>query len=255
MTEALNEEAIERHKQERIEQAATLYAVQKVYGDEAKAKAMAAYGRLIDAHLIVTGVLASGLLRINGAIVEGDKIAFERDALFAAFVIGLEPCETAIAEARYLQAHAMLRQELEILAQLKAVRANRRKLNGAPNIAVLEQSLARLYGGLSAAAHVSRHDIVQSATAWDGEMDDVPGPTNFTRYFPETDEGLARRSYALHIYMILQLIEELSIDLANRYNDASFTESETEALGLAIDLMIAEGMLELVNPIPPQNQA
>ncbi|WP_245489927.1 MULTISPECIES: DUF1016 N-terminal domain-containing protein [unclassified Mesorhizobium] len=113
-------------------------------GDQAKAKAMAAYGRLIDAHMLATGVLASGLLRINGAVVEGDQTAFERDALFAAFVIGLEPCERAIAEARYLQAHAMLRQELEILAQLKAVRANRRKLNGAPNVAALEQSLARL---------------------------------------------------------------------------------------------------------------
>ena len=105
------------------------------------------------------------LLRINGAIAEADQTAFERDALFADFVIGLEPCEAAIAEARYLQANAMLGQELEILAQLKAVRANRRKLNGAPNVAVLEQSLPRLYGGLSAAAHVSQHHIVQTATS------------------------------------------------------------------------------------------
>lgn len=123
MIETLNDEAIERHKQALIEPAATLYAVQQVYGDQAKAKAMVAFGRLIDAHMLVTGVLASGLLRINGAIVEGDQTSFERDALFAAFVIGLEPCERAIAEARYLQAHAMLRQELEILAQLKAARA------------------------------------------------------------------------------------------------------------------------------------
>lgn len=252
MTEALNEETIERHEQNLIEQAATLYAVQKVYGDQAKAKAIAAYGRLIDAHLLVTGVLASGLLRINGAVVEGDQTAFERDALFAAFVIGLEPCERAIAEARYLQAHAMLRQELEILAQLKAVRANRRKPNGAPSIAALEHSLARLYGGLSAAAHVSQHDIVQSATAWDGRMDNLPGPTNQTRYFPETDEGLARRSYALHIYMILRLIEELSLDLASRYDNADFTESETEALNLAVDLMVTEGMMELIDASLPE---
>ncbi|MGY4497833.1 hypothetical protein ACVWYH_001760 [Bradyrhizobium sp. GM24.11] len=247
MIETLNDEAIERHKQALIEPAATLYAVQKVYGDQAKAKAMVAFGRLIDAHMLVTGVLASGLLRINGAIVEGDQTSFERDALFAAFVIGLEPCERAIAEARYLQAHAMLRQELEILAQLKAVRANRRKLNGAPNIAALEQSLARLYGGLSAAAHVSQHHIVQSATSWDGEMENLPGPTNLTRYFPETDVGLARRSYALHIYMVLRLVEELSIDLASRYDRAAFTVSENEALNLAIELMIAEGMLELID--------
>lgn len=246
MAETLNEEAIERHKQVLIEPAATLYAVQKVFGDQAKAKAMAAYGRLIDAHMLATGVLASGLLRINGAVVEGDQTAFERDALFAAFVIGLEPCERAIAEARYLQAHAMLRQELEILAQLKAVGANRRKPNSAPNVAALEQSLARLYGGLSAAAHVSRHDIVQSATAWDGEMDGLPGPTNMTRYFPETDAGLARRSYALHTYMILRLVEELSVDLGSRHQSAAFTDAENEALTLAIDLMAAEGMLEIV---------
>jgi hypothetical protein len=246
MTKTLNEEAIERHKQALIEPAATLYAVQKVYGDQAKAKSMAAYGRLLDAHMLATGVLASGLLRINGAVTEGDQISFERDALFAAFVIGLEPCEGAISEARYLQAHAMLRQELEILAQLKAVGANRRKPNGAPNVAALEQSLGRLYGGLSAAAHVSRHDIVQSATAWDGEVDDLPGPTNMTRYFPETNEGLARRSYALHIYMIIRLVEELSVDLSFRHKSAAFTAAENEALNLAIDLMAAEGMLEVV---------
>jgi len=84
-------------------------------------------------------------------------------------------------------------------------------------------------------------------------MDDLPGPTNLTRYFPETDEGLARRSYALHIYMILRLIEEMSVDLAARYDNACFTRSETEAVGLAVDLMVAEGMLELVDPSLPES--
>ena len=246
MANILDEDAIEHHKKVLIEPAATMYAVQKVYGDQAKAKSMAAYGRLIDAHMLATGVLASGILRINGAVVEGDQIAFERDALFAAFIIGLGPCECAISEARYIQAHALLRQELEILAQLKAVGANRRKPNGAPNVAALEQSLGRLYGALSAAAHVSKHDIVQRATAWDGEMDGLPGPTNVTRYFPEIDEGLARRSYALHIYMIIRLVEELSADLSTRHKSTAFTDAENRALNLAIDLMAAEGMLEII---------
>jgi hypothetical protein len=52
MAKAMDEDAIERHKCELIEPAAMLYAVQKVYGDQAKAKAMAAYGRLIDAHML-----------------------------------------------------------------------------------------------------------------------------------------------------------------------------------------------------------
>lgn len=84
MAKTLDEDAIERHKEALIEPAATLYAVQKVFGDQAKAKSMAAYGRLIDAHMLATGVLASGILRINGAVVEGDQTTFERDALFAA---------------------------------------------------------------------------------------------------------------------------------------------------------------------------
>jgi len=56
----------------------------------------------------------------------------ERKAHFAGFVIGMNACESAIEEARYLQAHALLRQEMEILAQLKAVREGRRKPNGSP---------------------------------------------------------------------------------------------------------------------------
>ena len=80
---------------------------------------------------------------------------------------------------------------MEILAQLKAVREGRRKPNGSPNVMALEKSLRRLYGDLTAAAHVSRHDIVESATAWRGRWRIFRGPTAMTRYFPETDAGLA----------------------------------------------------------------
>ncbi|TIN20565.1 MAG: hypothetical protein E5Y59_03235 [Mesorhizobium sp.] len=44
-----------------------------MYGDQAQAKTLAAYGRLIDAHMLATGVLAGGLLRIDGAVVEDHK--------------------------------------------------------------------------------------------------------------------------------------------------------------------------------------
>ncbi len=88
---------------------------------------MRAYGQFIDAHLLATGVLASALFCIHGKITETTPMASERDALFAAFVIGLEACERAIAEGRYLQAHALLRQEMETLAQFKAVRAGKRR--------------------------------------------------------------------------------------------------------------------------------
>ena len=78
-------------------------------------------------------------------------------------------------------------------------------------------------------------------------MEGLPRPTNFTRSFPETDDELARKSYALHGYMTIRLVEELRLDLARRYEGAAFTEHETEALHFAVDRMISEGMLELVD--------
>lgn len=51
----------------------------------------------------------------------------------------------------------------------------------------------------------------------------------------------------LHIYMIIRLVEELSLDLARRYEGARITAPENEAINLAVDLMISEGMLELVD--------
>ena len=78
-------------------------------------------------------------------------------------------------------------------------------------------------------------------------MEGLPRPTNFTRSFPETDDELARKSYALHGYMTIRLVEELRLDLARRYEGARITAPENEAINLAVDLMISEGMLELVD--------
>lgn len=238
------EAALEAHKGELIKSAATLYAVQETRGDGVREQSKASYRRLVDAHLLITGVLASGLLRINGKITPITNASEERDALFAAFVIGMTVCECAIEEGRYLQANALLRQEMEILAQLKAVAAGKRNQNGSPDVAVLEKSISRLYGGLSAAAHVSKHHVVRSATEWDVSGENLPGPTCGTRYFPAFDEELARRSFALHLVLTLQLIEELSIDLREQHGDDGLTQRECEAVNLAVQVMMAEGLLE-----------
>lgn len=239
-----NEAALEIHKGELIKAASTLYAVQETRGDGVREQSKASYRRLVDAHLLITGVLATGLLRINGKIIPVTDASEERKALYAAFVIGMTVCECAIDEGRYLQAHALLRQEMEILAQLKAVAAGKRNKNGAPNVGLLEESIARLYGGLSAAAHVSKHHMIRSATEWDVAGENLPGPTCGTRYFPAFDEELARRSFALHLTLTLHLIEEMSIDLREWHGDDGFTQRECEAVDLAIQVMMAEGVLE-----------
>lgn len=133
-----SEADVEAHKRELIKSAATLYGVQKFYGDKVRQQAKAAFGRLVDAHLLITGVLAAVLLRTNEKIVATTNTIEERNALFASYVIGLPVCESAIEEGRYLQALALLRQEMESLAQMKLVSAGKRRANRAPNVKVLE---------------------------------------------------------------------------------------------------------------------
>lgn len=236
--------AVEAHQRELVEPASTLFAVQRVYGDNVREQTMKAYGQLVDAHLLTTGVLAAALLRINGKITHVTPTSEQRNALFASFVIGMETCENAIAQGRYLQASALLRQEMETVAQIKQVSAGK-KNEKTPNISVLEQSLGRLYGSLSDAAHVSKHSIVRAATEYEIAADSLPEPTSGTRYFPALDQELARRLFSLHLMLILGLIEELSIDLQEKYNDDAFTEREAKAVDLALRLMRTEGMIEM----------
>ncbi len=221
-----------------------LFAVQRVYGDKVREQTMRAYGQLVDAHLLITGVLAVALLRVNGKITPITPTSEQHNALFASFVIGIETCESAIVEGRYLQASALLRQEMETLARIKEVSAGKEN-EKTPNVRVLENSLGRLYGSLSDAAHVSKHPIVRAATEYEISTDNLPGPTSGTRYFPAFDEGLARRLFSLHLILTLGLIEELSIDLQKQFGDDAFTEREAKAANLALQLMRAEGMIEI----------
>lgn len=234
------------YQQELVEPAALLFSMQRLQGGEVRRQSMSAYGRLRDAHLLLTGVLGAALLRVNGKITEYLPAYELCEPLYASFVIGLESSEGAIAEGRYLQAHALLRQEMETVAQLVAIRQGRRQEGKQPNVAVLEKSLARLYGELSASAHVAKHNIMRAATEWDMSGFEVPGPTSGTRYFPAFDSGLARRSFGLHLMLILRIIEQMSIDYSERYTEEDwFSERDSEALNLAILLMRAEGMVEL----------
>lgn len=220
---------IESYQRELIKPAVTLFAEQRVCGAKVREQTMKAYGRLVDAHMLITGVLAAALLRVNGKISPITPTSGELDALFASFIIGIDLCEHTIAEGRYLQAGALLRQEMETLAQLKAVRVGKRNETKSPNVAVLNESIRRLYGSLSSAAHVSTHDIVRAATECEVSGDDLPGPTSGTRFTPAFDNEVARRSFNTHLILTLGLIEELSIDLHERHKDDELTEREVDA--------------------------
>jgi hypothetical protein len=236
------EASVTAHLHELAGPRAKLFAAQRLSGDKVREQTKGAYGRLVDAHLLITGVLSAALLRVHGRMTQTDATKEESRALFASFVIGMVVCESAIEEGRYLQALALLRQEMETLAQIKAVRAGKKKAKKPPNVRVLEKSLARQYDELSAAAHVSNPHIVRAATEFDVPGNDLPGPTSGRRYFPAFDGTVARRSFTLHLALTIHLIDEFGTDLHERNTGDGFTERDVEAIELAWRLMQAEGM-------------
>jgi hypothetical protein len=239
--------AFDLHRLERIEAAATMYAVQKMASDSVGELTKKAYGRLLDAHLLIVGVLATGMLRTNGKIVSATHTSVERSALFAAYFIGMDLCERAIEEGRYLQAHVLLRQEMETLAQLKAVRHGSRNESRSPNIAVLEESIRRIYSELSSAAHLSAHHIVRQATSYEmTNIKDLPGPTSGSRFFPDFNEHIARTSFTLHLILTAEVIEEYANQVNSQHQEEDhFTVRDMETTSLAMRLMRSEGMIEM----------
>lgn len=237
------EETVEFHPADLLEAAATLYLIQEERGQTASGQTRQAYGRLRDANLLVTGVLASVLMRVQAHIPIRTSQSEERDALYASFVIGMDLCERAIEEARYLQALTLLRHEMETLAKLQAVQHGTRGRSCAPNLRNLEPSMKRMYGKLSDAVHLRVHATLRHATRSTHKLHDAPRLAGAARYFPMFDRELARRSFGLHIYLTLRLIDALGADLQARHSPV-VSERELQAVNRAVELLLIEGVLE-----------
>ena len=92
------ESTVESLKKELVGSAASLIAVQKLYGGKVREQTMKSYGRMVDAHMLIVGVLFNALFRMNGKFKPITSTSKQRSALFASFVIGMESFENAIAE-------------------------------------------------------------------------------------------------------------------------------------------------------------
>jgi hypothetical protein len=222
--------------------ATTLCRAQKFAGDHVRAKSKATFGRMLDAHLLVSGVLAAVLLRTNGKRTEDGLLNQERRVLFASYVIGMPVCELAIEEGRYLQAMTLLRQEMETLAQIVISHAGRRKPGKPATVAVLGRDISRIYGELSAAAHASNHDMASGLLT--GVTENEETISRATYFYPVENMKLARQAFALHLVLTMNLIGQVAIDYNKAHPKDGFRPLEQEALNLVVDLLRAEGVVE-----------
>jgi hypothetical protein len=240
------EKKLERLKAAAFEPATTLYRAQNVASNHVREKSKLSFGRMVDAHLLVSGVLAGVLLRTNGKRTQDGIPNQERRVLFASYVVGMPLCELAIEDGRYLQALTLLRQEMETLAQIVASHAGQRKPGKIATVAVLGKDISRLYGELSEAAHATNHAMVSELLT--EVMESEESISQATYFYPVQKGLLARQAFALHLILTMKLISQISIDYNKSHPEHGFGPMDQEALDCAMDLLIAEGMVEEVHP-------
>jgi hypothetical protein len=219
---------------------AFLPALQVVAGRSIREQSRQRFGRMLEAHMYVSGVLGSALLRRNGvyALIKGDSQ--RQIVLIAGFVQGLHIVECAITEGYYLQAAALLRQELETVAALEELKDGIRRDKTTPNVKHVPWSLATLYGDLSSAAHQGRHDLLRQVL--DPQYSDLPVNTTAVSSVPTFQSDLAWRMYGLHVALLIQLAVHLH-EHHKAVHGGGLSDAEVGAVERAQALLVEEGVL------------
>ena len=195
------------------------------------------YGKLLDAHMLVVGVIGSEV--ISKSLVQGESNASisGRLSLLASFIQGIDLCETSITEGLYVQASTLLKQEMETVAAMQEYVDDNRKNQKTPNVGKLKWGLNTLYGEINKLAHVADESTVNPLFKIRPIGDAKPVSIK-----PIYNKTISRRLYGLHVALLIQLaiaMEELHKDM---YNEG-FSEKKYEALNIAIQNLYDEGWL------------
>lgn len=148
-----------------------------------------------------------------------------------------------------MQAHALIRQEVEILARMKEYRGREvERLEGyAPRVGALDEWLRRAYNDVTSSAHVSKAHKLRSATQLDDPDWPLPDDTDGTRFYPEFDAATARQTFTVHLLLMAEVAVELFTDL--KAHAATGTEivmdEDLDQVNAALRVMIDEGVIEV----------
>ncbi|MDA2911686.1 hypothetical protein MYX04_12255 [Nitrospiraceae bacterium AH_259_D15_M11_P09] len=208
-------------------------------------KAMQEYGRLLDAHMLATGVISSVLTRTNLVPGATSPSISERLALVASFVQGIAVCESTISEGLYAQASALLKQELETLAAIQECQKGKRKPEKTPNVGSALWNMNQTYGDLNRLAHVADSQLLN-------KLYQCGGPAGFhetavklmpVSIQPQYHRDVARNLYAVRVIFLVLLGMELGTLTSEMYGDG-LNENEKTALFVSAQHVANEGYLE-----------
>ena len=183
---------------------------------EIRERSKEAYGRLLDARLVLMAV-ANELSHLK-ELVPGktDANISERLLLTTVFFQGVYAMETLVSEGQYTKAAAALKQDLEIVARLGEIAAGTHRYGKTPNVKYAPPGSQLYYGQLNDVAHIAKsnllHDLVSSHV--DGS---IRGVSPIPRFHPD----VARELYELHVWLLFQVCRERVVLYLDMYGEAN----------------------------------
>jgi hypothetical protein len=192
---------------------------------------------LRDAHQFALSSIYSAMKRyFNIKFDEQSKAIEGRMALTAQFVQGVDGCECAITEGLYIQAAALLRQELETIEDVNELEKGKRKDGKTPQLDRLKD-FGRVYGFLSNLTHVSVHKELEGViTIKEGSL---IGPS----IYPFFQEELAEWLYGIHVFFIVEIGRQISTLLDELYGEG-FNKKELQYTCYAINILQKEDFIK-----------
>ncbi|UTH73496.1 hypothetical protein [Chromobacterium sp. IIBBL 290-4] len=147
-------------------------------------------------HLVLSG---------SGDILPDIKEREKFEAVLASYTSGVRSVENVIFEGAYVQACALIRQELEALTQMRNLIQDTAKDKTAPNIKVLEIFYRRLYSELTKITHLSCHDSLSTIAKGNSMPEMLISPLQYS-FISNFDESLSKNLLAIHYAALAETV-------------------------------------------------
>jgi len=214
-----------------------------------RSESLKAYGNLTAAYAQCIAVL--DILPKEFASKPGttNSSISNRLSLIASFIQGIDICEVSISEAMYIQAAAILKQEIEtISAILECLNKNRVEGN-TPQVGLLPLPMRINYGRLNDIAHVGKSDVLSAylcdpRTQREGLDDSEKNAISLTPVF---DAETSITMYGIHVSLCLKLIDEMCNLFSEMYQDFSLSDEILSVLGSAMQILLDYGFVQEAN--------
>lgn len=162
---------------------------------------------LLYAHCLCCGIIKTLNDKFLSTVGKTSESVSTRLPLISSFIQGIDICEVCIIEGLYAQAAVIIKQELESVAAVNECVKNNRKNKKTPNVQLVKFGINKEYGFLNGIGHVSEKEIFEALyKPKNVNCPEYKQPVSLT---PILDEELCERFYAIHILLIVQIIEQL----------------------------------------------